>query len=232
VNRRKVRGGGPGHRHYVAERRSDYLTEREIEKLMDAARTNRWGHRDATAILIAYRHGLRASELVALRWDDIDFRTGKLHVRRAKGGMTSVHPLGGKELRALRRLQRGDAGGLEDRPRLRVRAPGAAVSRRLPAHGCSGWRGCWLSLRCPQPHAAAQLRLQAGQRRTRYADDPALPRPPLHCFDGALYGPGARSVQRVLEGLETAPAGTLFVGETSGALIYFIFKRTAGRCGH
>ena len=84
----------------------EYLTEREIEKLMDAARSNRWGHRDATAILLAYRHGLRASELVAQRWDDIDFQTGKLHVRRAKGGLASVHPLGGKELRALRRLQR------------------------------------------------------------------------------------------------------------------------------
>ena len=43
----------------------DYLTEREVEKLMDAARENRWGHRDATAILLAFRHGLRASELVA-----------------------------------------------------------------------------------------------------------------------------------------------------------------------
>jgi integrase len=90
----------------------EYLTEREIDKLMDAARGNRWGHRDATAILIAYRHGLRASELVALRWDDIDFTTGKLHVRRAKGGMASVHPLGAKELRALRRLQRETAQGV------------------------------------------------------------------------------------------------------------------------
>jgi integrase len=62
----------------------EYLTEREIEKLIKAAGENRWGHRDATAILIAYRHGLRASELVALRWDDIDFQTGKLHVRRAR----------------------------------------------------------------------------------------------------------------------------------------------------
>ena len=84
----------------------EYLTEREIEKLMDAARANRWGHRDATAILLAYRHGLRASELVAVRWDDIDFQACKLHVRRTKGGVASVHPLGGKELRALRRLQR------------------------------------------------------------------------------------------------------------------------------
>ena len=64
------------------------------------------GHRDATATLIAYRHGLRSSEPVALRWDDIDFQTRKLHVRRAKGGTASVHPIGGRELRALRRLKR------------------------------------------------------------------------------------------------------------------------------
>src|SRR5262249_6480576 len=68
-----------------SSRPREYLTEREIEKLMDAASGNRWGHRDATAILLAYRHGLRASELVALRWDDVDFRSGKLHVRRSKG---------------------------------------------------------------------------------------------------------------------------------------------------
>jgi integrase len=84
----------------------EYLTEREIEQLMKAASDNRWGHRDATAMLIAYRHGLRASEVVALRWDDIDLATGRLHVRRAKGGVPSVHPTGAKESRALRRLQR------------------------------------------------------------------------------------------------------------------------------
>jgi integrase len=61
---------------------------------------------DATAILVAYRHALRSSELVSLRWDDIDFTTGRLHVRRAKAGETAVHPIGGKELRSLRRLQR------------------------------------------------------------------------------------------------------------------------------
>ena len=83
-----------------------YLTEREVEKLIDTAGENRWGHRDATAILVAYRHGLRASEVVSLRWDDIDFAASKLHVRRAKGGAASVHPIGGRELRALRRLKR------------------------------------------------------------------------------------------------------------------------------
>lgn len=91
----------------VARKRPrEYLTEAEIERLMDAARQNRQGHRDATAILIAYRHGLRASELAGLRWDDLDLTRGRLHVRRAKGGETSVHPIGGKEIRALRRLQR------------------------------------------------------------------------------------------------------------------------------
>jgi type 1 fimbriae regulatory protein FimB/type 1 fimbriae regulatory protein FimE len=79
------------------KRPREYLTEKEIERLMDAGRQNRWGHRDATAILLAYRHGLRASELVYVRWDDLDLTTGRMHVRRAKGGEASVHPIGGKD---------------------------------------------------------------------------------------------------------------------------------------
>ena len=57
-------------------------------------------------ILVAYRHGMRAAELVTLRWDAIDFAHGRLHVRRVKGSSESVHPLSGRELRALRRLKR------------------------------------------------------------------------------------------------------------------------------
>ena len=60
----------------VGKRSREYLTDREVERLIEAAKQNRSGHRDATAILVAYRHGLRASELVALRWDDIDLTTG------------------------------------------------------------------------------------------------------------------------------------------------------------
>jgi type 1 fimbriae regulatory protein FimB/type 1 fimbriae regulatory protein FimE len=73
---------------------------------MDAAKRNRWGHRDATMILVAYRHGLRVSELVDLRWDQVDFTTATLHVRRVKQGTPSTHPINGDELRALRRLHR------------------------------------------------------------------------------------------------------------------------------
>jgi integrase len=87
-------------------RTREYLTEAEVERLMKAATGNRHGHRDATMILVAYRHGLRVSELVDLRWDQVDFRTATLHVRRAKQGTPSTHPLIGDELRALRRLQR------------------------------------------------------------------------------------------------------------------------------
>src|SRR5262245_60102823 len=86
-------------------RTREYLTEAEVERLMAAARKNRWGHRDTTMFLVAYRHGLRASELVDLRWDQVDFRTATLHVRRVKQGTPSTHPILGDELRALRRLQ-------------------------------------------------------------------------------------------------------------------------------
>ena len=68
--------------------------QKEVERFIEAAKQNRSGYRDATAILVAYRHGLRASELVALRWDDIDLATGRLHARRAKGGDASVYPRG------------------------------------------------------------------------------------------------------------------------------------------
>ena len=87
-------------------RTREYLTEAEVERLMEAAKDNRYGQRDATMILVAYRHGLRASELVDLRWDQVDFNTATLHVRRVKQGTPSTHPILGDELRALRRLQR------------------------------------------------------------------------------------------------------------------------------
>ena len=87
-------------------RSREYLTETEVERLQDAARTNRWGHRDSTMVLVAYRHGLRVSELADLRWDQLDMETATLHVRRVKRGTPSTHPIVGDELRALRRLQR------------------------------------------------------------------------------------------------------------------------------
>ena len=81
-------------------RAREYLTDAEVERLTEATKANRWGHRDATMILAAYRHGLRASELVDLRWDQIDFDTATLAVRRTKKGTPATHPIRGDELRA------------------------------------------------------------------------------------------------------------------------------------
>ena len=96
----------PRRRSNAELRTREHLTGTEVEKLMQAAKGNRWGHRDATMILVAWRHGLRVSELVDLRWDQIDFSAAMLHVRRVKRGTPSTHPIMGDELRALRRLQR------------------------------------------------------------------------------------------------------------------------------
>ena len=91
----------------AAYRSREHLTEREVERLIEAAKDNRWGHRDATTVLLAFRHGLRSSELVDLRWEQADLENAVLHVRRVKQGTPATHPLTGRELRALGRLQRG-----------------------------------------------------------------------------------------------------------------------------
>jgi type 1 fimbriae regulatory protein FimB/type 1 fimbriae regulatory protein FimE len=131
-----------------ALRRSrEHLTPPEIERLIAAARQlGRHGHRDATMILIAYRHGLRVSELVGLRREQVDLRQGLLHVRRRKNGLPSTHPLRGPELRALRKLLRDTPGAayvfLSDRAapmtastfhKLVARA-GAAARLGMPIH--------------------------------------------------------------------------------------------------
>ena len=88
-------------------RTREYLTPAEVEKLIKAARNGRYGHRDATLILIAFRHGLRASEICDLEWSQVEYgRAASLHVRRVKNGKPAVHPLRGDELRALRELRR------------------------------------------------------------------------------------------------------------------------------
>lgn len=93
-----------------ALRSREHLTPQEIEALIKAARKNRHGGRDSALIMVAFHHGLRVSELVNLRWEQIDFEGGALHVRRAKQGMPATHPLPGRELRALRQLRRDAAG--------------------------------------------------------------------------------------------------------------------------
>lgn len=101
-------GKSPPRRIPNSERRSrEYLTPAEVEALIASAkRTGRHGHRDATIIFLAFRHAARVSEVVSWRRDQVDLERGLLHVSRLKNGTSSVHPLRGPEIRALRKLFR------------------------------------------------------------------------------------------------------------------------------
>jgi type 1 fimbriae regulatory protein FimE len=99
--------GRQGHQRNPDVRPREHLTPREVERLVTfAAKLGRHGQRDALMILMGATHGFRVSELVKLRRDDLDLDQEVLHVRRLKRGKPSTHPIGGKELRELRRLLR------------------------------------------------------------------------------------------------------------------------------
>jgi type 1 fimbriae regulatory protein FimB/type 1 fimbriae regulatory protein FimE len=95
----------PVHGPNAAVRTREHLTPKEVDTLIKAARKGRYGARDAALILVAFSHGLRVSELIALKWDAVDFDLGLIHVVRLKGGTPGTHPLRGPELRALRALK-------------------------------------------------------------------------------------------------------------------------------
>lgn len=76
-----------------------FLTLEELGRLFRATRTSR---RDRALFLIAYRHGLRASEVGLLRVDDIDFRALRITLHRLKGSRSGTHPLQPDEAKALR----------------------------------------------------------------------------------------------------------------------------------
>src|SRR6516165_7986729 len=178
-----------------------YLTEREVERLMDCARKHgRYGHRDATMMLVAYRHGLRASEVCALQWQQIELSEGRLHVHRVKNGIPSVHPIRGDEMRALRKLRRDY---LTD-AHIFVSERGGPISPRLPPAYPAPRGSRQDAISDPPAHASPRLRVQAGQRWPRHAGPAALPWAQEHPTHGQVYRNGARQVQRLLEGLTMA----------------------------
>jgi integrase len=91
----------------ISNQKRTYLTEDEADRLIKAARAEgRQGVRDHALLLVAYRHGLRASEALALQWHQVDWKASLLHIHRAKNGTPAVHPIQGPTLRALRELRR------------------------------------------------------------------------------------------------------------------------------
>lgn len=171
-------------------RTREYLTNAEIAKLSEVAKANRWGHRDATMILGAYRHGFRASELVNLRWDQIDFTAVILAVRRVKRGSPSTHPLRGDEVRALRKLQR------EQEPR----SPFVFTSERGAPFTTAGFarmveRAGGVVLQGPSAPAASCLWLRPGEYGALYAGAASVPGSPEYSAHGAVHRISARSLQ-------------------------------------
>ena len=178
----------PRRRPNAELRTREHLTEREVERLIEAAKANRHGHRDATMVLLAYRHGLRASELVDLRWDQVDFNRAVLHVRRVKQGTPATHPLTGLEMRALRKLQRECEA-----------SPFAFVSERGAPFSTAGF-----ARMLERVAEAARVEIKVHPHMLRHAcgfklandgvDTRALaglPRPQEHPAHGALHGAGA-----------------------------------------
>jgi integrase len=86
-------------------RSREYLTQGEVKRLIEVAKDNRFGQRDSTMILIAFRHALRVSELVGLRWSDVDFERSTLNAQRLKGSKSGSHPIerGWESLVSIRR---------------------------------------------------------------------------------------------------------------------------------
>ena len=179
-------------------RKREYLTEAECEKLLQAAKGNRYGHRDYTMLLAVWRHGLRASEACDLEWTDIDFGRAEMHIRRAKLGKPAVHPIRGDELRALRRLQR--RAGSEEHFCFHHRARRPDDTRCAQPHGEAPRRRIEAPrLPHPCPHASARVRLQIGQRWSRHSIDPGLPRSQVNHVNGALHGIERYEVQKRVE---------------------------------
>jgi site-specific recombinase XerD len=102
TNRRNVKSDksavADGH-----ERSKNFLSEKEIDRLLDAARKNRHGIRDHLILLMMYRHGLRVSELISIKLADLNLQQGRLWIRRLKNGLSVEQPLAGDELRAIKR---------------------------------------------------------------------------------------------------------------------------------
>jgi integrase len=153
--------------------RADPASIDEVWELIVTAKGNRYGHRDAAMILLAFWPGPRAGEVCDLRWDQVDFAHAVAPRRGVKNGTPSTHPIQGDELRALRRLQRESP-----------TSPFVFVSERGSPFTTAGFArmieraagGAGLELKA-RPH---MLRLRSRQQTSRHPRDTGLARPSVY----------------------------------------------------
>jgi type 1 fimbriae regulatory protein FimB len=173
------------------ERRKDFLNETEIAALLEAAKAARHGVRDHLLILAMFRHGLRVSEAISLRRDEVDLDHARLWVRRLKNGLAVEHPIAGDELRAIKRY----IGIRKDSlPWLFVSEREQPLTRQsvsyLIAMGCETRRVA----ACSPAHAAPLMRLLPRQSGLRSPADPGLPRTPRSEAHGPLHSGRGQSL--------------------------------------
>ena len=107
----RAKGRQPVFSEQSPKRNYDFLTADEITTLERAVTKNRHSKRDALALRMAYRHGLRASEVSGMEWGDIDLDKGTILVRRSKRGINTTHQIQGETIRALRAVKREQPAG-------------------------------------------------------------------------------------------------------------------------
>ena len=88
------------------EKTKNFLTEAEVARFLQAAKSGRHGIRDHLMMLLMYRHGLRETELCRLTVSSLDLETARIWIDRLKGSLSTHHPIDGEELRAIRRYLR------------------------------------------------------------------------------------------------------------------------------
>jgi site-specific recombinase XerD len=107
VKRRNVKSGAAGsaagHTTDAHERRKNFLTEPEVERLLEGAKRGRHGVRDHLLLLMMYRHGLRVSEAIRLRRDHVNLAQARVWIERLKNSLSVEQPIAGDELRAIKR---------------------------------------------------------------------------------------------------------------------------------
>ncbi|BAZ83806.1 tyrosine-type recombinase/integrase [Sphaerospermopsis kisseleviana CS-549] len=138
----------------LEKRTREHLLPNEVEAMIKAAsRVGRHGLRDGTLILLAYRHGLRVSELVTLRWEQVDFSSGTIYINRLKHGLSSTHPLRARELRWLRQLKRE----YPNSPYLFVSERGTPMAAATAFNIIRRWYSGWLGDKCASAYVTSCL---------------------------------------------------------------------------
>ena len=173
-------------------RTREYLTEAEVKRLMKAAAANRWGHRDATMLLVAFRHGLRAAELVDLRLGADRVRQG----RPARPESQTGHPQQPPDPRgrAARPAAVAARAGSEVNVRVHLRAERAVQHCRVRSNGGAGREESQAGLQGSPAHAQARMWLCAGQQGARHEGAAGIPWAQEHSAHGEIHGAIADAV--------------------------------------